>query len=281
MLYFHYNKSKARRLPREFRRKQERNAKMKMKKFLAAVSAAALVCSAAACGDAETSKQTLRIGCEIGYPPFEYYDTDGVTPIGVDIELGKAIAEKLDMVAEPIDTAWDGIFAGLDKGDYDCVISAVTITPDRILDYDFSDPYIQSYQCIVTMKDASAKPASPDDIAGLRVGYQEETTSDIFITDYAAANGIVFEPYEYAKVIDVFSDLESGRLDAVVCDSPVAASYLGEDSVFEQTWIQDSDPEEFAVCIKKGNTELVEKVNKAMAELKADGTIDEILKKYF
>lgn len=253
---------------------------MKLKRILAGALACAAVLTASSCGKEETTAK-LRIGSEVGYPPFEYYDTDGVTPVGVDIELGKALAEKMDMEYELVDTAWDGIFAGLDKGDYDCVISAVTVTPDRLLDYIFSDTYIDNYQCLVTMKDAAVKPSSPDEVAGLRVGYQEETTSDIFITDYAAANNISFEPYEYAKVIDVYTDLEAGRLDAVICDSTVAASYLGDGSKFEQTWIQDSDPEMFAVCIKKGNTELQSKINAALAEIKAEGKLDEILAKYF
>lgn len=253
---------------------------MKLKRILAGALACAAVFTASSCGAEETAAK-LRIGAEVGYPPFEYYDTDGVTPVGVDIELGKALAEKMGMEYELVDTAWDGIFAGLDKGDYDCVISAVTITPDRLLDYIFSDTYIDNYQCLVTMKDAAVKPSSPDEVAGLRVGYQEETTSDIFLTDYAEANNITFEPYEYAKVIDVYTDLEAGRLDAVICDSTVAASYLGEGSKFEQTWIQDSDPEMFAVCIKKDNTELQSKINAALAEIKAEGKLDEILAKYF
>lgn len=254
---------------------------MKLKRLLAGVLTSAMVLSAAACGTEEKNVETLRIGCEIGYPPFEYYDTDGVTAIGVDIELGKALAEKMGMEVQLVDTAWDGIFAGLNKGDYDCVISAVTVTPDRLLDFIFSDTYIDNYQCIVTLKDAAVKPASPDEVAGLRVGYQEETTSDIFLTEYAKKNNISFEASEYAKVISVFSELESGRLDAVICDSTVAASYLGEGSKFEQTWIQDDDPEMFAVCIQKDNTELQARINAALAEVKAEGTLDAILKRYF
>lgn len=254
---------------------------MKLKKILAGALACAAVLAVSSCGAQVESAEKLRVGAEVGYPPFEYYDADGVTAIGVDVELGKALAEKMGMEYELVDTAWDGIFAGLDKGDYDCVISAVTVTPDRLLDYIFSDTYIENYQCLVTMKDAAVKPASPDEVAGLRVGYQEETTSDIFLTDYANANNIKFEAYEYAKVIDVYADLEAGRLDAVICDSTVADSYLGEGTKFERTWIQDSDPELFAVCIQKDNADLQAKINAALAEIKAEGKLDEILNKYF
>ena len=74
-------------------------------------------------GDASSDGGTLRVGMEIGYPPLEYYDDDGVTPIGIDVELANALAEEMGVKVELIDTAWAGIFAGLDKGDYGCIIS--------------------------------------------------------------------------------------------------------------------------------------------------------------
>ncbi|SEW42581.1 transporter substrate-binding domain-containing protein [[Clostridium] fimetarium] len=242
---------------------------------------AVLVLSVVGCGSPTTKKETLKVGMEIGYPPFEYYDADGTTVIGVDVELAKALGEKMGMEIEFVDTAWEGIFSGLDKGDYDCITSAVTITPDRLLDYDFSDSYIKNYQCIVTLKTATVKPTKPEELAGLKVGYQEETTSDIFLTDMIDNNKVKCETSEYPKVLDVFNDLQIGRLDAVLCDSTVASSYLGDGSLFKQTWIQDSAPEEFGVCIKKGNSALTTKINSALAELKKDGTLDKILAKYF
>lgn len=251
---------------------------MKIRKILASVLAFAALCiSACSC---EAEQTTLKIGSEINYPPFEYYDTDGVTKLGVDVELGQALAEKMGMEAQIIDTLWEGIFDGLDRGEYDCVIAAITVTPERLEDYELSDSYIQNYQCIVTAKDAEVKPASPDEIGGLSVGFQSETVSSEFITGYAETNGIEFTPTEYSKMNDAFSELEAGRLDAVVCDSTVAGNFISDNDGFEITW-QGDEPEEFAVCIKKGNTELLEKVNKAMAELKAEGKIDEILGKYF
>ena len=91
----------------------------------------------------------LSIGCEIGYPPMEYLDTDGRTPIGFDIDVGAAIAELLGLEPLVIDTAWDGIFAGVDRGDYDCIISSVSITPARLEAYLFTQPYVANALCIV------------------------------------------------------------------------------------------------------------------------------------
>jgi len=94
----------------------------------------------------------LSVGADIGYPPMEYYDNDGTTPIGFDIDVGKAIAELLGLDYKVIDTAWDGIFAGVERGDYDCIISSVSITPARLQTYLFTDPYIANALCIVTKK---------------------------------------------------------------------------------------------------------------------------------
>jgi len=95
---------------------------------------------------------TLSVGCDIGYPPMEYYDNDGTTPIGFDIDVGKAIAEILGLEYEVIDTAWDGIFASVVRGDYDCIISSVSITPAREEVYIFTKPYIENSLCIVVKK---------------------------------------------------------------------------------------------------------------------------------
>lgn len=230
-------------------------------------------------GDFKVEK--LRVGSDVAYPPFEYFDTDGTTPIGVDMELAQAIGDKLGCEIEIVNTAWDGIFAGLSKGDYDVVISAVTITPDRLLDFDFSDPYIENWQSIVVMADGSVKPASPAELDGLKVGYQEDTTSDIYLTDFIAKNGINVETFEYATVMNAYDDLAAGRLDAVISDSTVAKKYIA-DSKYEQSWIQtEGEPELFGVCMPKNSTELQKAVNDALAEIKADGTLDKIFNTYF
>jgi polar amino acid transport system substrate-binding protein len=240
-----------------------------MKRIVKLVLVLTLALSMVACGKTE-DEDVLKVGMEIGYPPFEYFDDDGSTPIGVDVELAYEIGERIGMEVELVDTAWDGIFAGIDKGDYDCVISAVTITSDRLLDFDFSTPYIQNYQCIVSLAGSDIQPASPEELDGLKIAYQEETTSDEFVTVFAEENGLDIEVFEYAKVMNCYDDLLNGRVDVIVCDSTVASSYVGEDSEFVQTWIQDSDAEEFGVCIKKGNTELLEKINAALDEMKND-----------
>ena len=254
----------------------------------ASVSDTESTSSDASAGEDSTSGETgdfkvekLRVGSDVAYPPFEYFDTDGTTPIGVDMELAQAIGDKLGCEIEIVNTAWDGIFAGLSKGDSHVFISAFTITPDRLLDFDFSDPYTENSQSIVVMADGSVKPASPAELDGLKVGYQEDTTSDIYLTDFIAKNGINVETFEYATVMNAYDDLAAGRLDAVISDSTVAKKYIA-DSKYEQSWIQtEGEPELFGVCMPKNSTELQKAVNDALAEIKADGTLDKIFNTYF
>lgn len=252
---------------------------MSIKKTAAGITAIAVLCL---CGcSSEPEKEPLSFGFNFGYPPFEYYSEDDGSQTGIDVDLANAIADRLDMKAEIVETSWSEIFEGVNKKQYDCAISAITITDERLLNYDFSDPYITNYQCILTLKDAEFKPNSPEETAGLKIGVQEETTSDIFISDFALSNGFEFNRFAFATASDVFTDLEAGRLDALVCDSMVAECYLNKSDLFEMTWIQENNPEEFAICIKKGNAELLEKINSALDEIKSDGTLDEIINKYF
>ena len=214
----------------------------------------------------------LSVGMEISYPPFEYYEADGKTPTGFDVELARALAKKLGLQVKFVDTGWDGIFAGVTKGDYDCIISAATITEERLAAHNFSKPYIGNAQCVVTLKSSPRTVGSPQDLGGLQVAYQDETTSDIFMSRFAA-EGLRFTPREYASVMNCFDDLALGRVDVVVCDSLVAIDYTAqENSVYKIVWLGEPN-DFFGVCFKKGNDALTQVVDKALDGLFADGTM--------
>lgn len=95
---------------------------------------------------------TLTVGMEIGYPPMEYMDESGLNPMGFDVDLSYALGELLGLEVELVNTAWDGIFAGLDKAQYDVVISSVSITPERQAAYELTEPYVSNQLVIVTKK---------------------------------------------------------------------------------------------------------------------------------
>jgi len=223
--------------------------------------------------------EVLSIGMEIGYPPMEYFGADGKTPIGFDVEMGKAIAAKMGLEPKFVDTAWDGIFAGVSTDKYDCIMSSVTINEARLKAHNFSKPYIQNTLAIVLPKDSTLNISSPQDLAGLSVAYQEETTSDDFMTDLAE-QGLKFTPREYDKVMYCFDELKLGRVDVIMTDLLVAYEYVGRaDSPFKIVWT--GGEEEFGICMRKGNDALTTAINKALDELFVDGTMLKISQKIF
>jgi polar amino acid transport system substrate-binding protein len=262
---------------------------MKGKKIAAGVLAALVSVSAVFAGGGKqqaggglTGKAgVLSIGMEIGYPPMEYYGPDGKTPIGFDVELGKAIGEKLGLKVEFIDTAWDGIFAGVDKGDYDCIISSVTYTEERAANYNFTKPYVANSQLLVVRKDAAVKPRSLDEVPGLRLTYQAETTSDTLATEWIAKTGAKVEVFEYDKVMNCFDELNLNRVDVILVDSVVAAEYLARpDNPYEMS-AEVSNDEVLAICLKKGNQALTDALNQALDSLWEDGTLKRISQSVF
>ena len=232
-------------------------------------------------GDFTVEKGKFKVGMEIGYPPFEYFGEDGKTPEGFDVLLGKEISKRLGLEVEFVDTAWDGILAGLDTNRYDAIMSAMTITEERKQNYDFSNPYIGNGQAIVITKGSDVKISSVEDLANKKVGYQAETTSDFFMEKKSKEAGFTFDANEYDKVMNAYDDLRFGRIDAVVSDSLVAVDYLApSDTVFKQVWAGTPD-EFFGVCVKKGNKALLDKINAAIDAMKKDGTFKKMYEQVF
>lgn len=229
------------------------------------------------------NKDVLTVAMEIGYPPFELYD--GNTPIGFDVDLAAEIAKILGVTVEYQDTAWDGIFDGLDINKYDCVISAVTMSAKRRETMDFSNQYIENWQSIVVKK-GTAPVTSMAGLNGLKVGYQAATTSDDYLAAMIETGDVTCETSEFDKVLNCFDDLRLGRLDAVLCDSLVADGYISrEPENFEITWLQSSEEgaesEVFGVAVKKGNQKLADAVNDALKQLEENGTIAQLKLKWF
>ncbi|MCL2759886.1 MAG: ABC transporter substrate-binding protein [Treponema sp.] len=227
----------------------------------------------------------LSVGVEVGYPPMEYYDTDGVTLLGFDIELAKALAQNLGLKVNFIDTAWEGILAGLESDRYDIAVN-ITIIPERQKRFNFTKPYIDSSITIVALKDSSINIEKPEDIAGYRVAYQGDTTAQYF-TERIKENvssvvpGSAFTAFSYDKIIYCFDELKFGRIDLVVVDNIAAFEYTGkENSPFEVIW-QGVPDEYIAICLKKGNDALSTALNNALDELYLDGTLLKIYQQIF
>lgn len=220
----------------------------------------------------------LMVGLEIGYPPMEYFDEDGATPIGFDVEVATALAEELGLELELVDTAWDGIFAGVTTDKYDCIISSVSYTEDRDNTYLLSSPYVANAPVIVVPNDSDI--ADIMDLDGKTVAVQMETTADYLIQEYIA-DGLDTDLRQYEKVINAFDEIKAGRVDAVCTDSVVASYYLGDDATDYKTVWQAEEKEPIVICMKQGNEALAEKINEGMVALFENGTMAELAVKYF
>jgi len=222
----------------------------------------------------------LTVGMDIGYPPMEYFAPDGATPMGFDVEMGKAISAKMGLKAEFVNTAWDGIFAGVETNRYDAIMSSVTITPARLLAHNFSKPYIANTLAMVLLKGSSVAARSPNDCGGLNVAFQADTTADFYMEELAA-KGLKYIPRRYDQVIHCFEELKLNRVEVIVTDLLVAYDYIAPaNSPFEIVW-KSPDPEVFGICMKKGNNALTEAIDKVLEELFKDGTMLKISNNIF
>ena len=229
-----------------------------------------------ACG-AGNAGNTLRVGVDNTYPPMEYTNDKNET-IGFDIDLTNEIAKKLNMKLELIPNAWDGIFLALDTDKFDCIISSVSLKADRLENYEFTKPYIANAQVIVVGAGTDSIKETKD-LAGKKVGVQLNTTADESTAKYLEE--VKFEITKYDQIIQCFSDLKAGRLDAVVVDEVVARYYVAQDKDSYKVTSAKLTNEPIGVCFKKGNTALRDKVQKAIDELKAAGTLKTLSEKWF
>ena len=232
-------------------------------------------------GDAKfLTDGVLNVGAEVGYPPFEDFAEDGTTPIGYDIDIITAVADKLGLDVNIINTAWDGIFAGIGVN-YDVACSAVTITPERKETMLFSDPYINNYQAVVLPADSDKTISSFNDLDGMTIALQKETTSDILMSDYKSTGTIDIQIVANEKITSCFTQLQNGEVDAVVVDSTVADGFINSSDAFKIAYEDQEEAEQFGIAMAKENTGLQKAINQALKELEEEGFIEESYNYWF
>lgn len=222
----------------------------------------------------------LRVGIDASYPPMEFVAEDGKTPIGFDIDLANAIAEKLGVKAEFTIIDWAGIQVGLLGGHYDAIISSMTITEQRQKEMDFVQ-YLTMGIAYASRPGVEVKTDA--DLAGKIVVVQEETTAQYYIEDLMANKGI--QPKElrsFPYATDAFRELENGRADVVAIDAPVAGYYAKLDpEKYRITGMAEMPPDPIGIALRKGETELRDAIQKAVDELKAEGVLRDLQVKWF
>ncbi|SEA33035.1 MAG: amino acid ABC transporter substrate-binding protein [Paraburkholderia sp.] len=221
------------------------------------------------------SAGVFKIGTEGTYAPFTFHDASNQLT-GFDVEIGRAIAQRLGVKAEFVEGKWDGLIAGLDANRYDAVINEVSITDARKAKYDFSSPYITSHAALIVRSDNTTIKTF-DDLKGKK---SANTLTSNFGKIALAHGADVVAVQGFNESVDL---LTSGRVDATVNDS---LSYLDfkkhkPDAKVKIAALDNADSDQSGVLIRKGNPELQAAINKALADMKADGTYDKISIKYF
>ena len=222
--------------------------------------------------------KVLVVGTDAAYAPFESQNEKGEI-VGFDIDVVTAVAQKAGLEVKFVNTPWEGIFNTLQQGDRDLLVSAITITDERKQTMDFSTPYFDAQQLIAVKK--NSKVGKFDDLKKLKVGVQTGTTGDEVVTKLQGKNSTNVKRFESTPM--ALKELESGGVDAVVADNGVVINYVNNNAAAGFKTVSDKGfvPEQYGLAVKKGNTELLEKLNKGLADIKADGTYDQIYTKYF
>ena len=242
-----------------------------MKKLFALVLALIMVLSLASVSLADT----IVAATNVAFPPYEYFE-DGVEA-GIDVDIVKAICEKLGYDVQIVDTEFGSIIAGVATGKYDLGFGAITITEERAKSIHFTTSYATGIQAIIVKEDSEI--ASVDDLyadgATWKVGVQDSTTGDIYCTDDFGEDRVS----KYAVGADAVEALKTGKVDCVIIDNEPAKAYVAANEglkILESTYAV----EDYAICVNLENTELLEKINGALTELIEDGTVDAIVAKY-
>jgi polar amino acid transport system substrate-binding protein len=190
----------------------------------------------------------------------------------------RAVAAKAGIEVKFVNTPWEGIFNALKQGDRDLLVSSITITDERKQSMDFSDPYFDAHQLIAVKADS--KIAHFEDLKSLKVGVQTGTTGDETISKLQGKNSADIKRFESTPL--ALKELETGGIDAVVADNGVVVNYVKNNSGNKFKTVNDPAfaPEHYGIAVRKGNAELLAKLNQGLAAIKADGSYDRIYATY-
>lgn len=215
----------------------------------------------------------IVLGTSADYPPYEFHKLENGkdTIVGWEIELAEAIAKELGVKLEIKDSKFDTLLGDLNAKKLDWVIAGLTITEERKKSVDFSDPYVKGGQVLLTRKDTGIKGVA--DLNGKTIGVQLGTVGETEAKKIQGAKVKSLDSYEA-----VVLDLISGKVDAVVIGNSVGKHYEKQNP--KLAVVAELTSDETAAAFRKGDKELVEAVNKILAKLKQDGTIDKLIEKY-
>lgn len=224
----------------------------------------------------EQPKPVLVMGTNAEFAPFEFVN-EANEIVGFDVDLAKEIADRLGYVLEIQNMAFDGLIPALKTKRIDMIVAAMTITEERLLEVNFSDPYYNAGQVIVVRADNTDINSVEDLKTGRKIAVQLGTTGDLTAQELVAAEENISR---FQQISLAFKEVELGRADAVLVDSPVAERFMKTSEGFKTVGEMLTE-EEFGIAVNKDNPELLAKINQALADIVADGTYDELIGKWF
>jgi polar amino acid transport system substrate-binding protein len=270
---------------------QETTMRSRLLRTCAGLAAAGLLLSACAdddepdnggevaTGELElVSEGQLTVCSDVPYPPFEFEDPDAPSGYsGFDIDLVQEIAERLDLELVVLETGFDGLQSGatLAAGQCDLAASAMTISEERAENLNFSDPYYDAEQSLIVLADSDL--SSLEDLAGEALGVQGQTTGADYAQDNAPDDT---EIVEFDQGPDIYTGMLAGQVAAGLQDLPVNLERAEEDDRFEVVETFETG-EQYGFAAALANDELIDAVNEQLAEMRDDGTYDEIYDQYF
>ena len=242
-----------------------------MKKMFALLAAMVMLCCCAF-----ASAETLYYATNPEYPPFESMD-DNNQVVGYDVDLINAIGEKIGIEFQPESMAFDAVVSSVQTNPNMIGLSGISITEERKLSVNFSDGYIDAGLVVVMKADAGFQ--TMDDLKGKLIGVQQGTTSDFKAEEITGQENVM----RYATFIDAMLSLQGNKVDAVIVDAPVGQAILASmnDPSLIITDIDLGAADWYGIAVNKDNVELLDKINAALAELKAEGFLDTLAAKYF
>lgn len=249
-----------------------------MKKFtkvLTLIMALLMVAAVfAGCGSSKSmtiNEGKLIMATNAEFPPYEYYEGDKI--VGIDAEVAQLLADKLGLELEIKDIDFNSIVPGVQSNKYDIGMAGMTVTEDRLKKVSFSDSYATGVQVVIVPENSDIK--SLDDLEGKKIGVQEATTGDIYASDEFGDENVT----KYQNGALAVEGLKTGKVDCVIIDNEPAKAYVAAN---EGLKILETEyaVEDYAICVNKENTELLEKINKAMDELIESGEFQKVVDKY-
>lgn len=243
----------------------------RLRNFLYALGLAAWAATAA-----QAQTKELVVGSSATYRPFAY-ETPSKEIVGYDVDIIKAVAQKAGLAIKIVNTPWTGIFAALNNGDVDIVISGVTINDKRRQSYDFTAPYFEARQLIAVNKDSAVKGLK--DLAGKKIAVVTGSTADDIVSREFGKTSPDIRRFENTPII--VSELANGGVDAAIGDNGVIAFRTQEHKQLKTVGDPGFPKEYFGIVVKQGNKTLLDKLNAGLAAVKADGSYAQIYRKWF